>query len=144
MTQNDLDYRMQKKNASLNEYMDFAAEQVLDFTDDEKARIDELMTYIEHRFSEGGYQLPELDPIVFISTTQKEECGSTAYTHGTQIYLDMNTFMDKSNDDYAKTTMAHELFHCLTRSNPDFRRDMYKLIHFLLKHHHFHQELLLF
>ena len=27
----------------------------------------------------------------------------------------------------------HEIFHCLTRCNPDFRAEMYKLIHFTVQ-----------
>lgn len=129
-TQNDLDYKMQKKDASLEEYLDFAKDQVLDFTDEEKERIDEIMTAIEKKLDENGYILPELDPVVFISTTQDEECGSGAYTHGTQIYLNTQWLADPELGDYAVFIMAHELFHCLTRSNPEFRKEMYKLINF--------------
>jgi hypothetical protein len=84
-----------------------------------------------------GYELPETDEIVFIKADMGMESGASGYTHGTQIYLSGDTvtiyalmnfipgfgeFMDK--------TLYHELFHCLTRSNPQFRADMYSLIHF--------------
>ena len=36
-------------------------------------------------------------------------------------------------DGELKHLVFHELFHCLTRSNPDFRRDMYSLIHFTVQ-----------
>ena len=32
--------------------------------------------------------------------------------------------------EYLDFVLWHEVFHCLTRSNPDFRSDMYQLIHF--------------
>ena len=32
--------------------------------------------------------------------------------------------------EYMNKLLYHELFHCLTRSNPQFRADMYSLIHF--------------
>ncbi len=132
-TQNDLDYKMQKKGASMDEYLDFAKDQVLDFTEEEKAVIDRIMSEIEDIISENGYVLPELDPIVFINTTQKEECGAAAYTHGTQIYFNAKWFTDPEIGDFATVVMAHELFHCLTRSNPDFRKEMYRLIGFTVQ-----------
>ena len=133
-TQNDLDYKMQKKDAALDEYLDFSKEQVLDFTEDDLVLIDESMADIEQLLSEKGYILPELDPIVFIKTTQDEECGSAAYTHGTQIYMGDYCFavatQSEQGKEWFETVLAHEIFHCLTRSNPDFRKDMYKLINF--------------
>jgi hypothetical protein len=132
-TQNDLDYRMQKKDASMDEYLDFAKEQVLDFTDEEKEAFDRIMSYIEDILSANGYVLPDLDPIIFVSTTQKEECGSGAYTHGTQIYLNTKWLTDPDTGEYSRVVVAHELFHCLTRSNPEFRKDMYKLINFTVQ-----------
>ena len=133
-TQNDLDYKMQKKGAELDEYLEFSREQVLDFTDEDLKLINESMADIEQILSEKEYTLPELDPIVFIKTTQDEECGSAAYTHGTQIYLGEYCFTIAKQSEEGKiwfeTVLAHEIFHCLTRSNPDFRKEMYKLINF--------------
>ena len=55
MTQNDLDFKMQKTGATLDEYKTFAGEQVL---------------------AERGYKIPELEQIVFINTTMQEDQGS--------------------------------------------------------------------
>ncbi|MDO4405310.1 MAG: hypothetical protein Q4C09_09775, partial [Atopobiaceae bacterium] len=73
--------------------------------------------------------------IVFIKSTLKDEGDATAHTHGTQIYLgDSLIDMLKSTEEDIATAgvyiLAHELFHCLTRSNPDFRASMYELINF--------------
>ena len=89
-TQNDLDFRMQKTGASMEEYKAFAKEQVIDFTDEQKKIIDEHMGRIEEIIAEKGYTIPEMEQIVFINTTMKEECDAMAYTHGTQIYIDGN------------------------------------------------------
>ena len=129
-SQNDLDYKAQKKGASMDEYLEFAKDQVLDFSDTEKARLDEIMTIVEEKLDERGCVLPKIDPIVLINTTQMEECGSGAYTHGTQIYLNAELITDPDVGDYAVYIMAHELFHCLTRNDPELRKEMYKLIHF--------------
>ena len=132
-TQNDLDFKMQKKDANMEEYMEFAKEQILDFTEEEKQAIDEIMDYIEVRLDEEGFTLPDIGPIVLINTTQKEESNSAAYTHGTQIFLNAEYIASPDIGMYGKLLMAHELFHCLTRNDPEFRMEMYKLIHFTVQ-----------
>lgn len=135
-SQNDLDFKMQKKNATMEEYQSFAIEQVEDFTPEEIAAIDEIFVWMEKTLEENGYTLPPLDEIVLIKTTMKEECDAGAYTHGTQIYLSENMIKDYvSGKDkmFVREIFWHETFHCLTRCNPDFRAEMYKLIHFTVQ-----------
>ena len=134
-SQNDLDFRMQKSGASMEEYQAFAKEQVLDFTDEQKMIIDEHMGNIEAAIREHGYQIPAIDQIVFVNTTMKEECDVLAYTHGTQIFIDGNA-LSKMNEEGDKGyrrldyVFAHELFHCITRCDRDFRSEMYQIIQF--------------
>ena len=136
-TDNDLQFRLQDKNASMEEYLSFAANQVLDFSDEQKAFISEYMERIDKIIAENGYHLPPLDKISFILTTMREECDMTAYTHGTQIYLSesyLNSCIEKNEyDSRTVYVLAHEIFHCLTRCNPDFRAEMYKLINFTVQ-----------
>lgn len=138
---NDLAYRMQRRDADMEDYKAFAREQVCGFTDAEKALIDVYMQKIEQKIADNGYHLPELDEIVFICTTEKEECGASAYTHGTQIYLGkelLDSFVGTGG--YAPNLeylLAHEIFHCLTRSSPGFRADMYRIIHFTVQEEEF-------
>ncbi len=136
-TQNDLDYKAQKIGANMEEYTEFAKEQVLDFTEEQKQAIDEIMNYIEVRLEEEGLTLPEIEPIVLISTTQKEECEPAAYTHGTHIFFNAEYMANPGTGIYAKLLMTHEIFHCITRSNPEFRKEMYKLIHFTVQDEEF-------
>lgn len=135
LTQNDLNFRLQKLDATLEEMETFAAEQTLDWTEEEKAAIDAAMQTIENICEERGYTLPPTDGIIFAKTTMHEECDANAYTHGTQIYLSerlvqygLSDFSDAS--EYFQEVIAHELFHCLTRNHPDFRRDMYGILGF--------------
>ena len=134
LTQNDLDFRMQETGASLERYKEFAKEQVRDFTDEQKAVINKHMERIINTIKDRGYQLPELEQIVFINTTMKEECGATAYTHGTQIYFNGDVLAEKSRDDQNPELIdhliSHELFHCMTRCSSEFRSKMYEVIHF--------------
>ena len=135
MTQNDLNFRMQKLDATLRELEDFAAAQTRDFTDAEKARIDQSMAAIMKTTEARGYALPPMDDIMFAKTTMAEECYAGAYTHGTQIYMGeavFNYYLAAADADQEgfDVLVAHELFHCLTRNHPDFRAAMYGILGF--------------
>ena len=139
-SQNDLDFKMQKKGAVMEEYKAFAAEQTEDFTEEEMDAADSIFREMEKTLEENGYTLPPLDEIVLIKTTMKEECGVTAYTHGTQIYMSeklLGRYLSGKGDDATEQLVRyvfwHEMFHCLTRCNPDFRAEAYKLIHFTVQ-----------
>lgn len=133
--QQDLDFRLQKKGGTVEEWKEFAAQQVLDFTDEEKRGIAKTMAEIEALIAERGIALPPSEEIVFVRTTMHEEGDAGAYTHGTQIYLGQRIATCAAIEVEALHTMGlgvltHELFHCLTRSNPDFRAQMYSVIGF--------------
>ena len=136
-SQNDLDYKMQKTGATMEEYKEFAAQQVLEFTAAEKSFINKRIRNIEKTLEKNGYTIPELDEIVFIKTTMDEELGASGYTHGTQIYLNATVLSAYSlmsilpeTGQLADELIVHEIFHCLTRNNPEFRKDMYSIINF--------------
>ena len=136
LSQNDINFRLQKMDGTLEELEKFAAEQTRDFTDEEKAAIDEAIHEIEKICDERGYHLPEEDGIVFAKTTMKDECDAGAYTHGTEIYLGERIVENALSDDtkeFFQEVLAHELFHCLTRNNPDFRKEMYKILDFTVR-----------
>ena len=135
---NKLGYVMQSNDATMEEYFAFAREQVLDWTDEEKDAIARGMKLIEDTFADRGWSLPPLNTIEYIRTTMDEENGVMGYTHGTQVYLGdfigayfLGKYVaDEPLPDGFTFLLAHELFHCLTRCNPDFRARMYSLIHF--------------
>lgn len=141
-SQNDLDYRVQKKGATLDEWLSFAEEQVLDFSEEEKQCIDESIDRIESVLDENGYVLPELDEIIFVKTTMIEEFGAGAYTHKNQIYMGEGEMVYMLSDNekeqrYIDYVMCHEIFHCLTRNTPQFREDMYRIINFTVQEEDF-------
>jgi len=134
-SQYDLDYKLNKKNATLKEFKDFGVSQMLEFTKIEKEILSKQIEKMEKTLEKQKMRLPFNQEITFIKSTQKEENGSLAYTHGTQIYLGEKIFdlMDNKNIKKMFTfeeILWHELFHCMTRTNKTFRKDMYKIIHF--------------
>ena len=141
-SQNDLDYKMQKVGATMEEYRAFAREQVMDFTPEEKAMIDDIFSGMEETLVRGGYSLPYVDTITIVKTTMLEEAGAGGYTHGTQIYADASILAGGVSGDefylsYLSFFFWHELFHCLTRANRDFQREMYAIIHFTIQEEDF-------
>lgn len=135
LSQNDIAYRLQKLGGTREELLAFAAAQTLDYTAEEKAAVDDAMSFIEQVCAERGYALPPTDGIVFAKTTMLEECGAGAYTHGTQIYLGQDILQYATMDDdgartFFRKVVAHELFHCLTRNHPEFRAAMYAILGF--------------
>jgi len=135
LNQNDLNYRMQKTDATLEEYEAYSAAQMLDFTEAEKAAVDSAVAHIEEVSRERGYRLPATDGIVFCKSTMADECGAGGYTHGTQIYLGEGVLNLGLSDNpemtgYFREIVTHEVFHCLTRNHPEFRAAMYAILGF--------------
>lgn len=141
-TKADLEYRMQKKGATKEEYIEFAETNVLEFTEEEKAAITECMQQIESIIVEQGYSLPDISTINFVKTTMAEEGNVAAYTHNTDIYIGeafLNEYLNAPESDkvYYTATMLHELFHCITRNDSDFRKNMYEVIGFTIAEKNF-------
>ena len=131
LTQHDLDWKARKAGATLDELKAIAQTCIQDFSKEEKAVIDEAVGYVEDKLAAmGALSLPFPDhDIVFIKTNMMEEGdAAAAYTHKTEIYLYERVM--KREPDYVHRIIAHELFHCLTRNSPNFRRKMYELIGF--------------
>lgn len=135
MTQNDMDYRAQKKGATIEDVKEYTKAQILEFSEAEKKLIDKSISTIESILANNGFKLPEVGEIVFVKATMKEEGGADAYTHKTEIYLGPDCMEELASEDEAQlrsinALMCHEIFHCLTRNNAQFRKDMYSMIHF--------------
>ena len=136
-SQNDIDFRLQKSGATLQELFDESTKSIQDFSFMEKLAIDYRLSQMQKTIEENGYVFPPIEEIVFIKMDMTLESGAEGYTHGTQIYLNaddvsryaVNCFDEKMIHNMDKV-LWHELFHCLTRNNSDFRKEMYSLINF--------------
>lgn len=129
LSQQDLNYRMQKNDTTLEEYKEYSKAQILDFTAEQKKIISDAIADIQKQIDSNRYKFPLNEELIFINTTAEDELGSYGYTLQNQIYLS-NTFISSSSSNLIKKVITHEIFHCLTRSNPQFKNDMYKLIGF--------------
>lgn len=136
-TQSELDLRLKKTGATLEELLRVSAEEIQAYSFFEKYYIDHELAKMALKCAWKGYTLPETEEIVFVKSEMSVDMGNTGYTHGSEIYLNgtsvtiysllrvipgFSTFFDE--------LLWHEYFHCLSRANPGFREEMYALIHF--------------
>ena len=137
LSEYDIQYRTQSIYGKIDHLKEYGAKQMSDFSDIEKKTLNEAMDELEKIISDNNYHLPEINEITFIKSSQEEEGGSVAYTHGTQIYMNniipLYLRTNKQNHQKGLCILAHEIFHCLTRNNPDFKKEMYSLINFNLQ-----------
>lgn len=132
-TQNDIDFRLKKSNGILNELLDVSTSEISDFNFIEKYIIDCRIAKMKRTLEKNGYELPQIEEIVFVKTDMTVEMGASGYTHGTEVYLNSTNILVSlipGAGEYFDKLLWHELFHCLTRCNPEFREQMYALIHF--------------
>ena len=128
----DLAYRLERQDGTMEEYYDLCRRSVLDFTQEQKAMIERSMRALELRLAELGATLPIREEIVFVCTTGEEEHAS-GYTHRSEIYLNshiLSTIDRPNKPDYCCELINHELFHVLSRNDPAFRAAAYALIGF--------------
>lgn len=135
LSQADIDWRMRKENATIEELMEYGREQILDFTYEEQIAVSKAMAVIEDSLTAIACNLPIPEDIVFIKTTMKDEGSANAYTIKNQIFLSSKfivTDTDENPEAHNRMlkTLAHELFHCISRNSPSFRQQMYSLIGF--------------
>lgn len=136
-TRNDIEFRLEKTGATMDELLEVSAGEVRSYTLFEKFFIDRKLSKMVRTLRKNNYVLPETEEIVFIKSEMSVEMGNSGYTHGTQIYLNSTIVTTYSLLDiipgfseYFEKLLWHEYFHCLTRCNPEFRAGMYSLIHF--------------
>lgn len=140
-SQNDIDYRLGRKGGTLDELLNATTDEIRDFNIFEKYLIDRNIAKMVTKLGKNGCKLPEIkEDIVYIKTDMNVEGGNSGYTHGTQIYLNSVNILVSAvpgGGEYFEHLMWHELFHCLTRNDPDFRAEVYSLISFTVADHDF-------
>ncbi len=123
----DLQSKTQRKDSvTVDDYMKYASEQVRDWTDEEKASFGKVVKSVGAKISALGLKINMPPAIEVVKTTMKEEGGASGYTRGAYIYL--QSIMVSS--DKVEDLFIHELFHVLSRYNPDMREKIYNSLGF--------------
>ena len=133
IAESTLAFFLQRKGGTLEEYIDYSAEQVLDFTPAEEQRVNDTLAWLNGQLQRHGLMLPDPGPITIVKTTGQETVGAAGYTSEGTVFLGWFTFDPEwYTDDMFREVFVHEIFHCLSRKYPEYRRAMYALIHFTL------------
>jgi hypothetical protein len=114
------------KDVSERDYLQFVGESVLAWTSDEKAVVEYAWAALAPKLEEMSLPFPET--VYFIKTTGAEE-GGQEYTRGKEIVLPTSALTAASQASL-KATIAHELFHILSRNAPELRERLYAVIGF--------------
>lgn len=130
----DLVSRLKEKGMKPTEknYLKLGKRSVMEWTEEEKINIKNAAAYLQHRIDSCGYKLPLPKDITLIKTSMVEEGNAAGYTRGTNIFLAACNNMTPRRAAFLKILLAHELFHVLTRTCPEFREAMYAQVGFKL------------
>lgn len=113
------------KPISEREFLKFVQANVVEWTDEEKRKIEAAIAQIRPALEALPLSLPKL--VYFIKTTGAEE-GKAFYTRDTAIVLPQNGLA--ADAALLEKTIAHEVFHILSRENPTLREKLYEVIGF--------------
>ena len=109
-----------------NEYLTFVGNNVVSWTKGDMAQIERAITAIQPLL--GDLPLPWPATIQMIQTTGLEE-GNAAYTRGTAIVIPKGELA--KDQQHLEQLICHELFHILSRQNPELREKLYTVIGFV-------------
>ena len=131
ITESTLDFFLQEKGGTLEDYIAYSEEQVMEFTPEEEQRVNAALAWLQDQLERNGLKLPDPGPITFVKTTCMEALGSAGYTSEGTIFLAWFVYSPEYySDDVFLEIVMHELSHCLSRLFPEYRRALYSLVNF--------------
>ncbi|MBF0199603.1 MAG: hypothetical protein HQL32_17940 [Planctomycetes bacterium] len=113
------------KDVSERKYLDFVGQNVLEWNESEKHKVSSAYQGIQKTLEAMALPFPE--KVLVIKTTGKEE-GGAAYTRTNAIILTPANL--NKPPAVIQKTFCYELFHIMSRANPDLREQLYAAIGF--------------
>ncbi len=113
------------KTVSEAEFLQFVGKNVIDWTSEEMQTVQAAIEAIAPLLRDLRFSWP---PIVQLIKTTGAEEGNAAYTRATAIVLPKSELGKSQN--HLKKLISHELFHILSRQNPELRDKLYAIIGF--------------
>ncbi len=114
------------RDVSEEDYLNFVGESVLPWSDAERQKIATAYQEIEAELKILSVPLPAR--LFFIKTTGAEE-GGAAYTRSNAVVFPQGVLTSRRPG--ISKLLSHELFHVLSRANPDLREKLYAAIGFV-------------
>lgn len=122
----DIDSRMGEPGHTKDELLQFIQKQVKGWLLEDLENINAILIEIETLTKSYDLKLP--NEIYLIKTTTKEEGGARGYTR--QNYIVLNDEAIAGDREQLRYLIIHELFHVMTRANPELRQKLYQIIGF--------------
>ncbi|MGI5172769.1 hypothetical protein H0R92_04095 [Treponema sp. OMZ 840] len=123
----DLSARLKTSQPVTKEaYLEFIGEQTLDWTTDERKKMQTVFADIKKALSAYSLSFPET--VYVVKTTGLEEGGS-AYCRSINIIVLPESVVADSEKEL-RDTCLHELFHIYSRNNPEKRERLYNILGF--------------
>ena len=85
-SQKDMDYRVKKEGATMEELLQTTTDEIRNFNLLEKYLMDRRIAKMARKLKKNGYVLPKLETITYIKTDMSVEGSQSGYTHGNEIY----------------------------------------------------------
>ncbi|MGO8927957.1 MAG: hypothetical protein ACLQU3_13855 [Limisphaerales bacterium] len=114
-----------EKGVSEKDYLEFVGKNVLEWNDGEKRKVTLAFQGIQTNLE--GLSLPFPKQVLLVKTTGDEE-GRAPYTRANVIILPKGEIATPTAK--LQKTICHELFHILSRANPELREKLYLVIGF--------------
>ena len=119
--------RLHNDSATYNDVVDFVKKQARSWDETSTKIVKTSIEKLNKNIEANGFNLPLADKVPFMLSAMGEEGQCAAYTRREGIAISNRSVYRYPNFDIL---VAHELFHVLTRNNPDFKKKIYKLIGF--------------
>jgi hypothetical protein len=114
------------KSVAEKDYLEFVGKNVLQWNDAEKQKVTSVLSSIQKKIEDLALSFPKR--VFLVKTTGAEE-GGAAYTRANAVILPQAEIALPSA--YLRKMICHELFHVLTRANPELREKLYTAIGFV-------------
>lgn len=124
----DIHARLNNSGADKFMLLNYCAQQARTWTKEEEAQIQLALEFLDHRIEKLHWNLPLPEKILLVKTTGLEEGNAAGYTRANYIVL--KAFDGLPNLEDLTGLIAHELFHIISRHNPELRKELYALIGF--------------
>lgn len=107
------------------EFLEFVGRAAKPWTPEETNRLTEVLQSLQRRLAPWNLQLPSR--LLLIKTSGTEE-GNANYTRSNAIVIVEREL--QSNSSGLEDLIAHELFHVMSRHDPELRKHLYRIVGF--------------
>lgn len=115
-------------NVTVEQYLAYLRERPQEWTYEDVEKLKRVAISITKKLDDAGLY-PDFPPIIeVIKTDMKEESGASAYTR--LNYIAMGAGMFNLSDKDFEDVFIHELFHVLSRNNPELQEKVYNSLGF--------------